>query len=97
MAEPLRDLLLENELALCIADAYPVTPVHSLVIPRRHRADGLAQDTRSVGGMFDAHSRLNFKQEGSRVCPMAGPQPSNGEECIGASPALPLRYKSKIV
>jgi diadenosine tetraphosphate (Ap4A) HIT family hydrolase len=35
-------VLLENELTLCIADAYPVTPGHSLVIPRRHGADGLA-------------------------------------------------------
>jgi diadenosine tetraphosphate (Ap4A) HIT family hydrolase len=35
-------VLLENELALCIADAYPVTPGHSLVIPQRHGADGLA-------------------------------------------------------
>jgi ATP adenylyltransferase len=35
-------VLLENELALCIADAYPVAPGHSLVIPRRHMADGLA-------------------------------------------------------
>jgi hypothetical protein len=35
-------VLLENELALCIADAYPVSPGHSLVIPRRHGADGLA-------------------------------------------------------
>lgn len=35
-------MLLENELALYIADAYPVTPGHSLVIPRRHVADGLA-------------------------------------------------------
>jgi diadenosine tetraphosphate (Ap4A) HIT family hydrolase len=34
--------LLENELALCIADADPVTPGHSLVIPRRHVDDGLA-------------------------------------------------------
>jgi diadenosine tetraphosphate (Ap4A) HIT family hydrolase len=34
-------VLLENELALCIADAYPVTHGHSLVIPRRHLADGL--------------------------------------------------------
>jgi diadenosine tetraphosphate (Ap4A) HIT family hydrolase len=32
---------LENELALCIADAYPVSEGHSLVIPRRHGADGL--------------------------------------------------------
>jgi ATP adenylyltransferase len=35
-------VLLENELAPCIADAYPVTPGHSLVIPRRRVADGLA-------------------------------------------------------
>ena len=33
---------LENELALCIADAYPVSAGHSLVIPRRHSADGMA-------------------------------------------------------
>ena len=35
-------VLLENELAICIADAYPVTEGHSLVIPRWHVADGLA-------------------------------------------------------
>ena len=29
-------VLLEDELALCVADADPVTPGHSLVIPRRH-------------------------------------------------------------
>jgi diadenosine tetraphosphate (Ap4A) HIT family hydrolase len=34
-------VLLEIELALCIADAYLVTPGRSLVIPRRHGADGL--------------------------------------------------------
>jgi diadenosine tetraphosphate (Ap4A) HIT family hydrolase len=33
-------VLLENELALCIADADPVTPGHSLVILRQHVADG---------------------------------------------------------
>jgi ATP adenylyltransferase len=32
---------LENELALYIADAYPESEGHSLVIPRRHVADGL--------------------------------------------------------
>ena len=35
-------VLLENALALCIADAYPVSVGHSLVIPRRHVADGMA-------------------------------------------------------
>jgi ATP adenylyltransferase len=32
-------VLLENELALCILDAYPVTEGNSLVIPIRHVAD----------------------------------------------------------
>jgi diadenosine tetraphosphate (Ap4A) HIT family hydrolase len=34
-------VLLENELALCIANAYPVSEGHSLVIPRGQGADGL--------------------------------------------------------
>ncbi len=34
-------VLLSSELAICIADAYPVSEGHSLVIPRRHMADGL--------------------------------------------------------
>ena len=34
-------VLLENDRALCIADAFPVAPGHSLVITRRHEADGL--------------------------------------------------------
>jgi len=33
--EPSGQVLLENKLAHCIADSYPVTPGHSLVIPRR--------------------------------------------------------------
>ena len=32
---------ISNLQALCIADAYPVSEGHSLVIPRRHGADGL--------------------------------------------------------
>ena len=36
-------VLLRNELAVCIADAYPVSEGHSLVIPCRHVADGMAR------------------------------------------------------
>jgi diadenosine tetraphosphate (Ap4A) HIT family hydrolase len=32
-------VLAENELALALADAFPVSPGHTLVIPRRHVAD----------------------------------------------------------
>lgn len=34
-----RDVIAENELAVAFRDAYPVTPMHSLVIPKRHVAD----------------------------------------------------------
>jgi 5-methylcytosine-specific restriction endonuclease McrA len=50
-------VLLENELALCIADAYPVTPGHSLVIPRRRRADGLALHQPEWNAVVDAGRR----------------------------------------
>jgi len=50
-------VLLENELALCIADAYRVTPGHSLVIPRRHGADGLALYQPEWNAVVDAGSR----------------------------------------
>jgi diadenosine tetraphosphate (Ap4A) HIT family hydrolase len=50
-------VLLENELALCIADAYPVTPGHSLVIPRRHGADGLALHQREWNAVVELLKR----------------------------------------
>lgn len=33
-----RGVIRENELAYCVRDTYPVSPGHSLVIPRRHCA-----------------------------------------------------------
>ena len=50
-------VLLENELALCIADAYPVTPGHSLVIPRRHGSDGLALHQREWNAVVELLKR----------------------------------------
>jgi len=32
-------IILENELTYAIRDNYPVTPLHSLIIPKRHVAD----------------------------------------------------------
>jgi len=54
-------VLLENELALCIADAYPVTPGHSLVIPRRHGADGLELHQPEWNAVGDAGRRSRNK------------------------------------
>ena len=50
-------MLLENERALCIADADPVTPGRSLVIPRRHGADGLALHQPEWNAVVDADRR----------------------------------------
>jgi hypothetical protein len=40
---------LENELALCKVDAYPVTLKHNLVMPRRHVSGGLELHQRRNG------------------------------------------------
>lgn len=42
---PAKRIVSENEVALAIRDNYPVTPLHTLIIPRRHVAD-----------YFDLHS-----------------------------------------
>ena len=34
-----REFVAENELAIAFRDLYPVTPLHTLIIPRRHVAD----------------------------------------------------------
>lgn len=34
-----RELIAENELAVAFRDGFPVTPLHTLVIPKRHVAD----------------------------------------------------------
>jgi len=36
---PSERVIAENELAYAIRDGFPVTPLHSLVIPKRHAAD----------------------------------------------------------
>lgn len=47
---PVARIALENELALAFRDGYPVTPGHSLVIPRRHVEDywGLTDSERQA-------------------------------------------------
>jgi diadenosine tetraphosphate (Ap4A) HIT family hydrolase len=36
---PLERIVLENDLAYAVYDAFPVTPLHGLIIPRRHAID----------------------------------------------------------
>ena len=69
-------VLLENELALCIADPYPVTPGHSLVIPRRHVSDGLALHQPEWNAVVDAgrRSRNQIRWAGTVRWSAARPQ-----------------------
>ncbi len=64
-------VLLENELALCIADAYPVTPGHSLVIPRRHCGGwvGVAPTGMECGGGAGSFDTRVLRSAGGNLMP----------------------------
>jgi len=64
-------VLLENELALCIADAYPVAPGHSLEIPRRHEADGLTLHQPEWNAVVEL-LKLRREQLGAHVASISG-------------------------
>ncbi|MEO1003305.1 MAG: HIT domain-containing protein [Cyanobacteria bacterium J06638_7] len=73
-------VLLENELALCIADAYPVSPGNSLVIPRRHVADGLALHQPGWNAMVELlkQRREQLRAQDATISGSAGPLDETG-------------------
>lgn len=50
---PADRIVLENELALAIRDGFPVSPGHTLVIPRRHVQSFFEATPEEVGEMLD--------------------------------------------
>jgi diadenosine tetraphosphate (Ap4A) HIT family hydrolase len=46
------ELLAESELAAAFSDAFPVSPGHALVIPRRHEADFFALSPEEQAAMW---------------------------------------------
>ena len=52
-------LLLDRGLAVAVADAFPLTPGHALVIPRRHEADFFALTGQEQSAMLDLTSDLH--------------------------------------
>jgi diadenosine tetraphosphate (Ap4A) HIT family hydrolase len=46
------DLLAENALAAAFADAFPLTPGHALIVPRRHEPDFLALASDEQGAVW---------------------------------------------
>lgn len=58
-------VLLSNESAMVIADKYPVTPGHLLIIPRRHIADFFeltAQERAAVNELLEISRQYLLKQ-----------------------------------
>lgn len=46
-------IVVQNELALALLDAFPVTPGHTLVVPRRHIADYFALSPEEQAGVWE--------------------------------------------
>jgi diadenosine tetraphosphate (Ap4A) HIT family hydrolase len=53
----------ENSLAVAIADGYPVTPGHTLVIVRRHTADFFDLSPHEQAAVFDLLARMRRRLE----------------------------------
>lgn len=50
---PKSRIILENDLAVVIRDAFPVSPGHTLVIPRRHIGSFFALEARERSALLD--------------------------------------------
>ena len=62
-------VIASNALAVAIRDVFPVTPLHSLVIPRRHVADyfGLTQEEREACAELLHQLRTEILKDDPRV------------------------------
>ncbi len=64
--EPIRTVIAENALAYAIHDGFPVTPLHTLIIPKRHVKDyfGLTQaEINATTKLIDQLRELIIKQD----------------------------------
>lgn len=66
---PEAKVIAANALALAIRDAFPVTPMHALVIPRRHVADffGLTPEEREACAELTHHLRRDILRSDPQV------------------------------
>ncbi|BCS35966.1 HIT family protein [Luteitalea sp. TBR-22] len=55
------ELLISNELAAAFQDGYPLSPGHTLIVPRRHEADFLAltaEEQQAIWALVEPARRL---------------------------------------
>ena len=61
------ELIMGNKLAVAVHDGYPISPGHSLIVPRRHVADllGLTQEEQAAIWALVAPVRQNIEKDHS--------------------------------
>lgn len=52
------DLLMENSLSFAVRDRFPVRPLHTLVLPKRHARDTFDLTAAELQAMFDLGRQL---------------------------------------
>ncbi len=57
-------IILENELCYAIHDKYPVSPCHTLIIPRRHVSDFFELYQPEINGVYALPHKMKAKIKG---------------------------------
>ena len=70
----------ENELAVALADTYPVSPGHTLVVPRRHVPDFFQLSAEEIAAVFDL-----VRQMRDRLIAARGPSGFNVGVNVGTA------------
>lgn len=62
-------IIAENELAFAIRDKFPVRPLHTLILPKRHDSDGLTLSDSEISAIFELSRQMRnlIKEEDSTV------------------------------
>jgi diadenosine tetraphosphate (Ap4A) HIT family hydrolase len=66
-----RPIIAQNELALAFYNAYPLTPLHALIVPRRHAVtyfDLHDPERRAINLLLDQVRRQVLGEDTSRWC-----------------------------
>ncbi|MGW5959798.1 HIT family protein [Methylorubrum thiocyanatum] len=63
-------ILAENELAFAIRDKFPVRPLHTLILPKRHQPDGLILTDAELAAVFAMSRaiRAEIVEKDATVC-----------------------------
>ena len=95
-----QDLLVENELAVALADAFPLNPGHALIVPRRHEPDYFALSDAEQAAMWQLVAQVrhiikeNHRPDGFNIGLNAGQ--AAGQTIAHAHLHVIPRYKDDV-